>query len=118
MPSQGIDETREILFDVRAEREGHRRHREVPLREVLLDGRAPLPGEIEAELAVGCLHEDGLLAEGDVWRQESVLGGVYEASVQRRGGVLVPTVKGRAWITAESELRFAADDPHRAGITL
>ena len=65
---------------------------------------------------VACLHEDGQLAEGETWRQESVLGGVYEASVRRQDGLLVPTVKGRAWITAESELRFEIDDPYRTGL--
>lgn len=62
-------------------------------------------------------HADGTLAEGDVWRQDSVLGGVYEASVRRRAGAIVPSVKGRAWITAESELSFESDDPYRTGIT-
>ena len=66
---------------------------------------------------VGCLLEDGLLAEGEIWRQESVLGGVYEASIRRAGGRLVPTVTGRAWITAESDLRFEIDDPYRTGLT-
>ncbi|MGI9177053.1 MAG: proline racemase family protein, partial [Pirellulales bacterium] len=66
---------------------------------------------------VGCLHEDGLLAEGRTWRQESVLGGIYEARVRREGEILVPTVRGQAWITAESELRFAIDDPYRTGLT-
>jgi len=65
---------------------------------------------------VGCLHEDGLLAAGHVWRQESILGGSYEASIRLTTGRLVPTVKGRAWITAESELRFDADDPYRTGL--
>ncbi|MFM7108499.1 MAG: proline racemase family protein [Planctomycetaceae bacterium] len=65
---------------------------------------------------VGNLHEDGLLAENATWRQESVLGGVYEASVRRAGDVLVPTVRGRAWITADSELRFDLDDPYRTGL--
>jgi 4-hydroxyproline epimerase len=64
---------------------------------------------------VGCLHADGLLAEGDVWRQESVLGGVYEASIRRDGSVLVPSVRGRAWITASADLHFDPDDPHRTG---
>jgi 4-hydroxyproline epimerase len=63
-----------------------------------------------------CLHEDGLLTEDAVWRQESVLGGVYEARVGRREGVVVPTVKGCAWITAESVLRFEIDDPYRSGL--
>jgi 4-hydroxyproline epimerase len=65
---------------------------------------------------VGCLREDGLLAEGDIWRQESVLGGVYEASYQLRDGVCVPAVRGSAWITAESELHFDTTDPYRLGL--
>jgi hypothetical protein len=65
---------------------------------------------------VGCLFEDGMLEEGRTWRQESVLGGVYEASVRREGSMLVPTVRGRAWISAETTLHFAADDPYRTGL--
>ena len=65
---------------------------------------------------VGCLFEDGLLPEGRTWRQESVLGGIYEARIRREGGILVPTVRGRAWVTAETSLHFAADDPYRTGI--
>jgi len=65
---------------------------------------------------VGCLVEDGSLAEGRTWRQESVLGGVYEASVRRAGGTLIPTVRGRAWPMAESTLHFATDDPYRTGL--
>ena len=65
---------------------------------------------------VGCLHEDGRLAEGRLWRQESILGGLYEATIRRVDGVLVPSVRGNAWVTAENTLRFAADDPYRTGI--
>jgi len=65
---------------------------------------------------VGCLFEDGLLPEGRTWRQESVLGGVYEARIRRAGAILVPSVRGRAWLTAESTLHFALDDPYRTGI--
>ncbi len=65
---------------------------------------------------VGCLHEDGHLAEGAVWRQESILGGLYEASVRTQDGVLVPTVRGRAWITADAMLHFLDDDPYRTGL--
>ena len=65
---------------------------------------------------VGCLHEDGLLAEGEVWRQESVRGGVYEASYRIDAGRVRPAVRGRAWITAESELHFDPTDPYRLGL--
>ncbi len=65
---------------------------------------------------VGCLYEDGLLPENRIWRQESVLGGIYEASIRRTGGLLVPTIRGKAWITAESELHFDGTDPYRRGL--
>lgn len=65
---------------------------------------------------VGCLHEGGHLDEGAVWRQESILGGLYEATICKRDGVLVPTVRGRAWITAEAMLHFAEDDPYHTGL--
>ena len=65
---------------------------------------------------VGCLFEDGILTAGRTWRQESVLGGVYEASIRRERDILVPTVRGRAWLTAETTLHFAGDDPYRTGL--
>jgi len=65
---------------------------------------------------VGCLFEDGLLAEGRTWRQESVLGGVYDASIRRAGEAMIPSVRGHAWITSESVLHFTTDDPYRTGL--
>jgi 4-hydroxyproline epimerase len=65
---------------------------------------------------VGTLHEDGLLAVGEIWRQESILGGVYEASYRLDGGICRPAVRGSGWITAESELHFDPSDPYRLGL--
>jgi 4-hydroxyproline epimerase len=65
---------------------------------------------------VGTLQEDGLLAAGELWRQESILGGVYEASYRLAGGRCLPAVRGSAWITAESELHFDPKDPYRTGL--
>ncbi len=65
---------------------------------------------------VAMLYEDGLLEAETIWRQESVLGGVYAASVRQQAGLLVPTVRGRAWLTAESDLHFAENDPYRTGL--
>jgi len=65
---------------------------------------------------VGCLFEDGVIEEGQVWRQESMLGGVYDASIRRAGEAIIPSVRGHAWITSESVLHFATDDPYRAGL--
>lgn len=64
----------------------------------------------------GCLHEDGALPEGKVWRQESILGGIYEARIRREPEGLVPTVRGNAWISGEIELRFDPTDPYRTGL--
>ncbi len=65
---------------------------------------------------IGCLREDGLLAAGEVWRQESILGGVYEASYRLEADRCRPSVRGTAWITAESELYFDPSDPYRTGL--
>jgi 4-hydroxyproline epimerase len=51
-----------------------------------------------------------------VWRQESILGTLFEGRVRRAARGVVPTLSGRAWITAETTLRFAADDPLREGL--
>jgi 4-hydroxyproline epimerase len=97
-----------------------------PPEEAVNDGRAFVlcpdgaydrsPCGTATSALVGCLHADGLLPEGRVWRQESVLGGVYEASVHRDGPLIVPTVRGRAWISARAELCFDPDDPYRTGL--
>ena len=57
-----------------------------------------------------------MIEEGQIWKQESVLGGVYEASIRRARETLIPTVRGHAWLTSESLLHFAADDPYRTGL--
>ena len=65
---------------------------------------------------VACLAADGQLAEGAVWRQESVIGTVFEASYTRRDGKVHPRVKGSAFITADASLLLGEDDPFRWGI--
>lgn len=67
---------------------------------------------------VACLAADGKLAEGAVWRQESIIGSVFEASYQR--GVdeqtVVPTITGNAYIMAEGRLCFDDHDPFAWGL--
>ncbi len=65
---------------------------------------------------VACLYADGMLAEGGVWRQESVVGSVFEASVRVSGDRIVPTFQGSAYITAEARLVLDPDDPFVAGM--
>src|SRR6185437_14594991 len=87
---------------------------------VLCPGRAydrsPCGTGTSAKLA--CLHADGKLAPGQVWRQAVILDTVFEGSVQVRDGKLYPSITGRAWITSEADLLFAPDDPFRRGIRL
>ena len=75
--------------------------------------RSPCGTGTSAKLA--CLAADGKLAEGDVWRQESILGSVFEASYQRRNGQLIPRIKGTAYITSEATLLLDSVDPLSVG---
>jgi 4-hydroxyproline epimerase len=64
--------------------------------------RSPCGTGTSAKLA--CLYAEGLLAPGQVWRQESVIGSVFEARLLLRNGDLLPSITGSAFITAESTL--------------
>jgi 4-hydroxyproline epimerase len=77
--------------------------------------RSPCGTGTSAKLA--CLAARGGLAPGATWRQESVIGSVFEAwyAAAPEGGVR-PTVRGRAWIVAEGELVVEPSDPYRHGI--
>jgi 4-hydroxyproline epimerase len=76
--------------------------------------RSPCGTGTSAKLA--CLYADGKLREGEVWRQESITGSVFEGSVQVVGGQVVPTIKGSAFITAEAALILDPADPYCWGI--
>lgn len=76
--------------------------------------RSPCGTGTSAKLA--CLYADGKLNEGDVWRQESVIGSVFEGSVKIEGDKLIPIIRGTAHVTAELELLLNQSDPYRFGI--
>lgn len=76
--------------------------------------RSPCGTGTSAKLA--CLFADGKLAEGRTWRQESVVGSVFEGSVRAVEGGVRPRIRGRAFITAESTLIVDPLDPFAAGI--
>jgi 4-hydroxyproline epimerase len=71
---------------------------------------------------VACLAADGKLAAGAVWRQESIIGSVFEASFTGTGeqqhgmASVIPTITGHAHIMAESRLCFDGRDPFAWGI--
>lgn len=76
--------------------------------------RSPCGTGTSAKLA--CLAADGKLAENTVWRQESIIGSLFEASYRRDGDKVKPSIRGRAWVNAQSQLIFDDTDPFVWGI--
>jgi 4-hydroxyproline epimerase len=76
--------------------------------------RSPCGTGTSAKLA--CLAADGKLAEGATWKQESVIGSVFEASYRYRGEQLIPSIRGRAWVNAQAQLILDPSDPFVWGI--
>jgi len=76
--------------------------------------RSPCGTGTSAKLA--CLVADAKLAEGQLWKQESVIGSVFEASYRVRDGQLIPSIRGRAWVNAQSQLILDPSDPFVWGI--
>jgi 4-hydroxyproline epimerase len=76
--------------------------------------RSPCGTGTSAKLA--CLFADGKLKEGEVWRQESIVGSVFEGSIKVVDNVVHPRIKGSAFITAEADLILDARDPFAMGI--
>jgi len=76
--------------------------------------RSPCGTGTSAKLA--CLYADGKLAEGQIWRQESVIGSVFQGSVAVRDGAIFPRIKGSAFINSEANLVLQEADPFRWGI--
>jgi 4-hydroxyproline epimerase len=76
--------------------------------------RSPCGTGTSAKLA--CLAADGKLAEGALWKQESVIGSVFEASYAYRGEQLIPSIRGKAWVNAQAQLILDPADPFVWGI--
>lgn len=78
--------------------------------------RSPCGTGTSAKLA--CLAADGKLQPGQTWRQASIIGSVFEASYERDGDKIIPTLRGRAHMSAEATLLIEQDDPFGWGIRL
>ncbi len=76
--------------------------------------RSPCGTGTSAKLA--CLYADGKLREGEIWRQESIVGSIFEGSVRVREGKIYPSITGSAFVNAEAELVFTSGDPFCMGI--
>lgn len=75
--------------------------------------RSPCGTGTSAKLA--CLYADGKLREGQIWRQESIVGSIFEGSVRIVDGQMVPRIRGTAYVTAEATLLLDPGDPFRRG---
>jgi 4-hydroxyproline epimerase len=76
--------------------------------------RSPCGTGTSAKLA--CLAVDGKLMPGQVWRQESIVGSVFEGQYRAVEGGVMPTITGRAFVNGEYRLVIDPHDPFRFGI--
>ena len=76
--------------------------------------RSPCGTGTCAKLA--CLAADHKLAPGQVFRQESIVGSLFEGYYTAEANGIRPTIRGSAYITAEATLLLDPRDPFRHGI--
>ncbi|HEV3200979.1 MAG TPA: proline racemase family protein [Bryobacteraceae bacterium] len=76
--------------------------------------RSPCGTGTSAKLA--CLYADGKLQPGQIWRQESIVGSVFEGTVSVVNGKVYPEITGSAYVNAEAELILDDRDPFCYGI--
>jgi len=76
--------------------------------------RSPCGTGTSAKMA--CLYEDGKLAEGQLWRQESIVGSLFEGHVKVIEGAVRPTIRGTAYVNSEATLILDERDPFCWGI--
>ena len=79
--------------------------------------RSPCGTGTSAKLA--CLAAEGKLQPGAVWRQESIVGSVFTGSYQwsDQPNHIIPTIRGRAFITSEATLLIDPADPFATGFS-
>ena len=85
--------------------------------------RCPCGTSTSARLA--CLFADNKISPGETFRQEGILGSIFEGMLlldkknqDDKHKRIVPTITGEAYITAESVLHFNSHDPFQTGIRL
>jgi len=76
--------------------------------------RSPCGTGTSAKLA--CLYADGKFREGQIWRQESIIGSVFEGTISVVDGKVYPIIKGSAFVNAEANLILDERDPFCMGI--
>jgi 4-hydroxyproline epimerase len=76
--------------------------------------RSPCGTGTSAKLA--CLSADGKLSPSQTWRQESVIGTVFEATYRLDGTSVIPTITGSAFVNVKGEIVLDEQDPFQFGI--
>jgi 4-hydroxyproline epimerase len=76
--------------------------------------RSPCGTGTSAKLA--CLYADGKIKPGEIWRQESIIGSVFDGSIEVIDGQVIPSITGRAFITGEATLLIDAHDLFAWGV--
>jgi proline racemase len=76
--------------------------------------RSPCGTGTSARLA--CLAARGELKPGEVWRQESIIGSMFEARYRVDGDKIIPTITGSAFMTSDATLLLDPVDPFCTGI--
>ena len=61
---------------------------------------------------------DGTLAPGQVWRQQGIVGSIFEAWGEVEGERIRPFVRGSAYVNAEATLLLDSADPFRNGFAV
>jgi 4-hydroxyproline epimerase len=78
--------------------------------------RSPCGTGTCAKLA--CLYADGKLKPGESYRQESVIGSMFDGSIEVQDGQVFPSVRGSAYVTGDAEMILDQSDPFRFGIRM
>jgi 4-hydroxyproline epimerase len=78
--------------------------------------RSPCGTGTSAKLA--CLYADGKIKEGQVWKQESIVGSIFEGTIRVNDGKVFPSITGSAFVNAEAELVLNPSDPLCMGIRI
>ena len=76
--------------------------------------RSPCGTGTSAKLV--CLYADGKLSPGITWRQESIVGSIFEGQIRIQGDQIVPMIKGTAFVSSDAQVIFDPRDSFRYGI--
>ena len=75
--------------------------------------RSPCGTGTSAKLA--CLYQDEKLKPGELWRQQSIIGSIFEGSVRINDDKIIPTISGESFVTMDSKVLSTDADPFKHG---